>query len=307
MSLNADLKNDFSGLSIVIQGPTELSGLPIATLAARTARDAFPGAEVILSSWCGDQIDKVRNLVDKLVLSVDPGPQHHSAGVLNINRQIISSRAGVGVATRPYVLKARSDLIFRDSRLWTEYHAHQRLFRTAQGHDPILITNLTTINPRRQERYFALCDWIYLGPRDKMVELVATPPFPDDYLTYQLNGESLLRFNAEQWIVVNFLARYGLDLDTLPNGYVTGATIARVHSELVGRYFALTSWFRLGLGTQKHRIATFSLDEMYTHREWAEEFFDRHKFLDPERMIISAVYHPLIRATAKRLRKLLIA
>lgn len=304
MNLKTDLPYSFEELSIVLQGPTELGGRPTAALAARTARQAFPGAEVIVSCWVGDRTDSICSQADQLVVSCDPGPQRYSNGVLNVNRQIVSSRAGLEVATRPYVLKARSDIVFRNARLWVEYHLHRWRFRQSRGRDPILITNLTTVNPRRQERYFALCDWIYLGPLDAMTELLSTPPYPDEYLTYPVREKSLLRYNAEQWIAVNYLARHGLDLDLLPDGYVTGSEIASTFHELVGQHFALSSWFRLGLGTQKHRISSFSLDKMYTHREWAEDFYGYHSLFDPERLAVSVAYHPLVRASAKQLKRI---
>ncbi|MEL7217393.1 MAG: hypothetical protein AAGK01_03070, partial [Pseudomonadota bacterium] len=122
-----------------------------------------------------------------------------------------------------------------------------------------------------------------------------------------LNGTEVLRFNAEQWIVINYLSRHGLDLDALPHGYDAEAATAHAHRELVGKHFALSSWFRVGLGTQKHRISSFSLDNMYTQREWAEEFFGRRSIVDPERIAISTAYHPFVRAIAKRLKRLNIA
>lgn len=307
MGSTSDRPDYFHDLSIVIQGPAELGGRPVAALAAQTAKRAFPGAEVIVSCWDGDHTETIGLLADCVVTSPDPGPQRHSKGVLNVNRQIVSSRAGLEVATRTFMLKARSDLIFHSARLWSEYLAHRRHFRSVYRRDPILITNLTTVNPRRQERYFALCDWIYLGPRDAMAELFTTPPFPDEHLAYLVRGEPVLRYNAEQWITINFLARHGLNLDTLSDGYVSDPATVHAYRAMVGRHFAMSSWFRLGLSTQKHHISSFSLDNMYTHREWAEEFLDRRSLLDPERIVLSVAYHPMVRAAVKRLQRSLVA
>lgn len=293
----------FDCLSIVLQGPSRFLDKAIATQAAISARKSYPGAEIIVSCWEGDIIDDLVPLVDKVIQSPDPGAQYGKLATLNVNRQIVSSRAGVGLATRPYVLKARSDLLFSSEKLWSEYVRAQRAFTNINGYDPILITNLTTVNPNRQRRFFSLCDWIYLGPRASIVELFKTPMYPDEDVNYLFEGDTVLRYNAEQWITVNFLTKHGLDINVISDGYVTGASIEESHRRIVGKHFVMSSWFRLGLRTQKHRISSFSLDNMYTHCEWAEEFLMQRSFFDFERMAISAAYHPAARIFTKRLRR----
>lgn len=291
----------YDSLSIVLQGPTELGSLQTARAAARSARKSFPGAEIIVSCWDGNTTKSVRPYVDLVISSADPGPQRFGGGVLNVNRQIVSSRAGAEVATRPYVLKARSDLVFRNANVWSEFLRHKSDFEAKFDRDPILITNLTSINPNRYPRYFALCDWIYLGRAESVRELLAAPLFPDAHLDHNVNGQANTLYNAEQWIVMNYLVRHGLDVSVFPNGHDQNPDIARAHEDFVGRHFALSSWFRLGMKTQKHRISSFSLDRMYTHREWAEAFSRQRRGLDLERLAISVLYHPTVRRLARRI------
>lgn len=291
---------DFSNLSIVLQGPTVLGKSHVAETAARSARQCFPGAEIIVSCWHSDKTEAVRPYVDRLITSADPGPQHFSGKQLNVNRQVVSSKTGIDAATRPFVLKARSDLVFQNARIWTEFARHQNRFQTEFGHDPILITNLTSVNPKLYPRYFALCDWVYLGRIDSISALFSTPKFPDSYLNYVANGQPNTRYNAEQWIALNYLARHGLDLDLCPDGYATGPAIASAHEKFVGAHFALSSWFRLGIRTQKHRISSFSLNRMYTNQEWMDAFVGRSFGFDFERLAISVAHHPTVRKIAKR-------
>lgn len=303
MTISANRTGRFEDLSIVLQGPANLGERPTARLAAQSARRCFPGAEVIVSCWEGDRTDDIGAAVDQIVVSPDPGPQPFADGQLNVNRQIVSSRAGAKAANRPYVLKARSDLVFRNARLWSAYISSQERFKSRTGRDPILITNLTSVNPRLGGRYFALCDWIYLGLNQSVSDLFDLPLFPEAYLTFFHRGQLTTRYNAEQWIAINYLARHGLDLSTFPNGFVINPAVAQAHHDIVGSHFAMKSWFGIGVRTQKHRISSFSLDRMYTDREWKEEFFQDRIFFDPERLAVSAAYHSVVRKLARRLKR----
>ncbi len=74
----------------------------------RTLRRWHDG-EVILSTWENACLDFDRKMIDKLVLSVDPGPngvRHHR----NTNRQLTLAVAGVQVVTGKKTLLTRTDI-----------------------------------------------------------------------------------------------------------------------------------------------------------------------------------------------------
>lgn len=108
-------------LSIVLQGPLgDAAELPRTTwkYILRTRR-TFPLAELIVSGWkTSPERDSQlhaqlagQNII--LVLSEDPGPvvgyDRGGKYVTNVNRQLISSRAGLAAATRPLAIKMRID------------------------------------------------------------------------------------------------------------------------------------------------------------------------------------------------------
>ncbi|RTP97287.1 hypothetical protein EKN38_22380 [Enterobacter sp. WCHEn045836] len=108
-------------LSIVFQGPI-LRGATVCMSAVsniRRTREAFPEAEIIVSSWrCTPGTEQYfRTLMAEMrvhvVLSYDPGPlvNYDESGqwVSNLNRQLVSSAAGLRCATRPLSLKLRTD------------------------------------------------------------------------------------------------------------------------------------------------------------------------------------------------------
>lgn len=105
-----------SEISIIIQGPIDwsvekesLEGLTLA--AARKAREIFSDAEIIVSTWEGERYEGL--VYDKIVFSPLPSAQGGwpSFTPNNVNRQIVGTRAGLNLATRPLCLKIRSDMI----------------------------------------------------------------------------------------------------------------------------------------------------------------------------------------------------
>ena len=58
---------------------------------------------------------------DALVLSEDPGPVGINASNANVNRQLVSTLAGIVASSRPLVVKVRSDLQFHSAALLREW------------------------------------------------------------------------------------------------------------------------------------------------------------------------------------------
>jgi hypothetical protein len=105
-----------SDISIVIQGPIDWTfdkkSLEALTLTAtRRAREIFRDAEIIVSTWEGERYDGL--VYDKIVFSPLPSVQGSwpSFTSNNVNRQIVGTKAGLNLVTRPYCLKIRSDMI----------------------------------------------------------------------------------------------------------------------------------------------------------------------------------------------------
>lgn len=113
-------------ITVVIQGPVHHSsgtsseeGITSQSISA--IRKNFPGAVIILSTWKGEITDNLS--YDKLILSQDPGPtvvKYHKNGsphTVNVNRQIVSTLAGLEAVETKYAMKLRSDNIVNSARL----------------------------------------------------------------------------------------------------------------------------------------------------------------------------------------------
>ncbi|MBI5333749.1 MAG: hypothetical protein HZB72_04035 [Burkholderiales bacterium] len=99
-------------ISVVIQGAL---GGQDAIESVASVRAALPDAEVILSTWVGSSVPADLP-VQHLVTSVDPGarPMNRREKIQNnTNRQLVSTLAGLKMATRRYSLKMRTDFRLR--------------------------------------------------------------------------------------------------------------------------------------------------------------------------------------------------
>lgn len=108
-------------ISVIVQGG--IGKLTEESL--RSLVNALPGAEIILSTWKG--MDTGGLHYDKLVLSQDPGAVYcdRVAGTLNnVNRQLVSTQAGLRAATRPYILKTRTDILFENAEFLSYFQKY---------------------------------------------------------------------------------------------------------------------------------------------------------------------------------------
>ena len=123
----------------------------------------FPEAELILSTWENSDVSNLPT--DKVIFSTDPGAIYCDkiSGTLNnVNRQLVSTKAGIAAATRPFILKTRTDILFRDTKFleyWGKYDDLPSLFLGNR----LLICNYYTRNPRIFNTCFHPSDWIMFG------------------------------------------------------------------------------------------------------------------------------------------------
>lgn len=143
----------------------------------RRTRRALPGACVILSTW--EDADVPRDLpVDLVVRSPDPGPlaplKLHDAKANNVNRQLVSTRAGMAAVTTPYAAKLRTDCWLEHAG-FLDFHAEQR--GREGGRERLQACSFFTLDPTVFERLpFHLSDWFQFGPADMVRRYWSAPP-----------------------------------------------------------------------------------------------------------------------------------
>lgn len=191
-------------LSIVIQGSLHDSQ----TNLIKRFRNSFPKAQIIVSTW--ENNEELSNLVDHYVTSEDPGPfaikkNGKIVRLDNINRQIVSTRAGLNVACRKWTLKWRSDFDVDTELLSDKLQKYVRQIPD----DGFLVLAYHTANPYSKPRMIGhISDWMYFGQTELLNKLLANEPVPaTDYNQEEPkermpNGKFVYSaFTSEQFII----------------------------------------------------------------------------------------------------------
>lgn len=214
---------DSRHISVVIQGPLNRHSDPARTVFTCIAsiRKYLPHAEVIVSTWRHEDISGID--VDRILLLEDPGGFFDCSGnQINTNRMLHSTSEGVKAATRPYVMKLRSDHNLTSAALAVIGRPQAcdapgpRLFET-----PITVTTLYIRNPKRVPMLFHLSDLVQFGTRDAMLALWQQPlieqqdllngrPFRNPFGNF--TGYSSVRMLPEQSIMLGALRKQGIDI-----------------------------------------------------------------------------------------------
>ena len=209
------MKLSISDISVVVQGAISSQYTPTCF---QSIRSALPGAEIILSTWKGTD---VRGLdYDTLVLSDDPGSfllNPDDGAQNNINRQIVSTKAGLEVAKRKYCLKFRTDMELRDAgflSFWGKYDTEQT--PAQYFHYRLLICNYYTRNPRILPLPFHPSDWTAFGLTEDVKKYYDLPlQNPEELIWFKTHEKRtrcmhqiLCRYVPEQTFCIGFLRKY---------------------------------------------------------------------------------------------------
>jgi SAM-dependent methyltransferase len=176
-----------SNISVVVQGP--VVGLNhrkprnrLTQQCVASIRRALPQAEIIVSTWQGMTTDGLD--CDQLVTSEDPGAvvcDDVYRVSNNVNRQIISTRAGVARVRRPYCLKVRSDLVLNSDeflRHWGRYPLRQWSYKFAAERmlvSAIYSRQYAGKGKRTTRLPFHPSDFLFFGFREDVATLFDIP------------------------------------------------------------------------------------------------------------------------------------
>ena len=142
-------------ITIVLQGPVDwnlvaTNGLPTTFYNIRKLRSLLPGCQIILSTWENEKTELLP--VDKVIYNIDPGhqPSRIPDGIINnVNRQIVSTVAGLKSANHPYTLKMRTDIVLLGTNFLHAFaYAKAPAAYAALFERKIISNNLTSRNPR---------------------------------------------------------------------------------------------------------------------------------------------------------------
>ncbi len=185
-------------ISFVIQGPIypEITEKTLSSL-----RRVFPGSEVIISTWEGADTSRLK--ADKTVFSKDPptGVIHDSPKLYNsTNRQLVSTFAGLQLASREYAAKLRSDIEFTSDRFLKYFELFSvRGAEAVASKGRIVMSTIAAPFPRRYPLLFHPSDWFYFGFRSDLLEIFDLPLCKEPEDSRFFEGKPELRLRGEPW------------------------------------------------------------------------------------------------------------
>lgn len=192
--------------------------------ALMSVRTHLPGAQIILSTWEGNDVSGLE--YDDLILTEQPEMIYMTLPdgtrfANSTNHQILSTQRGLSAVRHDYVVVMRSDLILTGIG-FIDYFLH---YNRNSSEDVLKkrIVVLPTFNARKPIRFrllFNTADWFFFGLTEDIKNIFDIPLMDAKNLKGEkVNGnfQQAENLGTEQYIWVNFLKKYK-DFH-FPNGY----------------------------------------------------------------------------------------
>jgi WavE lipopolysaccharide synthesis len=211
-------KVDSSDISIVIQGPLYRKGKSEAhkgiLQSLPSLRENFPDAEIILSTWEGEDISGIK--ADKIVISKLPEAfPDINKSVRNFNRQLLSTNRGLEQATRKYILKTRTDLIFTSANFC-------EISSKKEGSiflKPLTMPSMVFRNHTKIPFLFHPSDVVQFGLREDVLDFWNVPPEIKSEVTTSGRNNIFFRYSStcfkyhpEQSLCIRWLKNHGINI-----------------------------------------------------------------------------------------------
>lgn len=200
-------------IGVVVQGPVHVGGHTPTAVTLASVRRHLPDARIVLSTWEGQGLAGLDT--DDVVESVDPGgltPRRKGGKPNNVNRQLVSTAAGLAALDTTYALKLRSDAELFSSavlRCWGSFPDVGAQHASRVFDQRVVISTHYTRYPARvnREMTYHPSDVAQVGTLPDLKRLWAAPLFDD--IVETVLGHRLVV--AEQWYWLSCLARAGSD------------------------------------------------------------------------------------------------
>lgn len=207
---------DDSDITFVVQGPVQqtpgreqIEGITQRCLAS--IRQLFPSSTIILSTWENQPIEGLD--YDVLVESVDPGSNKvfndGTPLVLNNNRQLKSSNAGLAAVSSRYAVKLRSDNLLSGRAFVDTYCKYYDLPRAAKFQyfkQRIITSSAFFIGSHYGKTvHFHKSDLFDFGLTEDLLKVWPNKPIPE--IHFELNSGKKQRYPAtEQFLTLSWLS-----------------------------------------------------------------------------------------------------
>jgi hypothetical protein len=306
-------------ITFLIQGPVEnINGVSSVDLLIADINNHYPEAKCVLSTWKGmGEIVKGANLV---VESEDPGGFRNNKCYLNVNRQIVSTRAAIKYVTSEYCVKIRSDLRLKNNNILKLLLNKDKFIRKSPVlmSDWVICLNFTTYNINTICKPLCFNDWLYIGKTEDINKLFSIPLYPKRFFEFyektpnKYGDFTQQKYNAEQWIIFQSYSTC-IEIRNLSfeHGFDDNDGIVKFHNSLLANDFIVKNQQQIGVYSTKYKIYNFGMNRMMTSKDWLINYFSyvkgsRKPFLyyipDIEKIYYSVISNKALRKCVKYMR-----
>lgn len=249
-------------ISVVLQGPVTNETAKI----IKDLRALMPHAEIILSTWDNESTDNCR--CDIVVKTPQPEAfvQHDRLKVLNnINRLIRSTKEGIKVATKEYILKIRSDLHVDSLNFLKAYDFYPRDAGVKFVKHKLLVPALfSRMAYRKKPTPFHISDWAMFGlAEDVRAFFNDTPEVEEpEYTRWFKNkhrespfGSTMFRFATEQYLTYSFYRRVR-KLNLMNDAADNGSEVVSESNSFILSNFIIAEYLYTGWRLSKYPAST---------------------------------------------------
>ena len=283
-------------ISVVVQGAVD----PILTPQCLTSiRKHLPQAEIILSTWEDEIVSGLS--YDKVILSQAPASVivQKSPHIIsnNTNRMIYGVQQGLTLATRPYTLKIRTDIILQDAdflRYWDMYPKRQDKFQLFEHR----VLNYYLFAPQFNHRLghriptlFHPSDWMFFGLTQDVKRLFDIPLQPDpEYALWWANHPKpsqqidpwpgvVFRFSPEQYLFYQALRQKFPEI-TFDNYFDITREKEQTSRLIMANNFVILDYrqWHIKMKKYQHRLGTIPRGQT-SHVHWQQDY---KYFCDPD-------------------------
>lgn len=285
---------DYKEISVVVQGPIVRqmldTGCFITQAVCRSIREKLPGAEIIISTWEGEDIS---NLVfDKIVFNKNISanriymPFSNIDKLHTVNHQIITSFEGIKKAAGKYILKLRSDTSLTGTGFIDYYERYNDYPKENVYKEWIVfshrLVSLPTYNVNKKFGLpYNICDWVFFGLAKDVYDYFDIPLVD----TFHMNirpGEKYPRvednFGAEQVLWLECLKKHrNVDIKNAVD--LTEKTKKEFEISLANNFITISARLfdinNLKYGTGGYAAEPYLSRGFYTLSEW-EQLYNRY-------------------------------
>lgn len=271
---------DSSKISVIIQGPIFRNDNHLLTTkhVIESVNRCLPNAEIILSTWENSNISGL--VFDKLILNNDPGNFIVLVGgnkfELNLNRQLLSTRNGLLMASRQYAIKLRTDTIIKNLgflRYFMKFFDFDETFRFVESR--IITSNISSFSPMKSKRLFNPGDHFFFGLTSDLLNYFDLKQLKlEDINKSSIPGNSIDHneiLSSEQYFFIGFINKFMEVHFSYLNEY--NKNLMEVSEKVIANNLVIVDNLRLGIESHKYPHYSYSMKRMryfhyYSYFEW---------------------------------------